>query len=258
MSTPLLLSKSRINTYCQCPEKFRLTYIEKIIPEKMPTAMIEGSALHHIVENSLVYGNVIDDIAEVASQEYWSTISLANTEYASNEHLQKAQKGVLEESRDFLRQIGVLHTYQMESYFEHHLIHPVTGEVDESILLRGYADIIDAPQKDVIRIIDIKTSARTPSHEQAHRALELTIYAYLAACAYGFHIEMPVALLYLVRNRNRNVVWLESSRNQVDFLHMYTMIQTIASGIRQNLFWQNQGIHCSWCCHQNICFGQKG
>ena len=60
---PLLLSKSRLNTYCLCPEKYRLTYVEKIVPEKTAIPLIEGSALHHIVENCLVYGKTVPNMA---------------------------------------------------------------------------------------------------------------------------------------------------------------------------------------------------
>ena len=178
---PLLLSKSRLNTYCQCPEKYRLTYVENIRSERTPVALVEGSALHHIVEKSLVYGKNIPDIAKVSSAEFWAGILWETTEYPDANAYKKAQESILAEASEFLQKIGTLNTYQMETYFEHPLVNPMTEEIDETILLRGYADIIDSPAKDVTRIIDIKTSAKSPNMEQANRALELTVYAYLVA-----------------------------------------------------------------------------
>ena len=254
---PLLLSKSRLNTYCQCPEKYRLTYVENIRCERTPVALVEGSALHHIVENSLVYGKNIPDIAKVSSAEFWAGIVWETTEYPDANAYKKAQESILAEAREFLQKIGNLNTYQMETYFEHPLVNPMTEEIDETILLRGYADIIDSPAKDVTRIIDIKTSAKSPNMEQANQALELTVYAYLLACKFGFHIEMPVALLYLVRSKEKKVLWLNSERSMPDFVKAYETMQTVASAIRQGLYWKNQGLHCSWCEHQELCFAKR-
>lgn len=254
---PLPLSKSRLNTYCLCPEKFRLTYIEKIVLEKTPILLIEGSALYHIVENCLVYGKTVPYMAEVASQEYWSTVQLVQTEYSDEAAFMAAQKNILQEAEGFLGMIGTLNTHQMETYFEHPLVHPLSGEVNEGILLRGYADIIDTPEKDVTRIIDIKTSARLPNSEQANRALELTVYAYLMACIFGFHIEVPVSFLYLVRAKEAKSLWLNSKRSMPDFVKLYDTVTSIAQAIRQGLFWKNQGMHCAWCQHQDLCFSKR-
>jgi len=254
---PLLLSKSRLNTYCQCPEKFRLTYIEKASRNKTPVAMVEGSALHHIVENCLVYGKTVPNMAEVASQEFWEGVQLESTEYSDTADFQNAQQKILDEAIQFVDLVGDLNTHQMETYFEHPLKHPVTGAVDDSILLRGYADIIDSPATDVTRIIDIKTSAKSPHAEQANRAMELTVYAYLMACTFGFHIEIPVSLLYLIRSKEAKIVWLNSARSMPDFINAYNEISCIVHAIRSGLFWKNQGLHCGWCVHQEICFAKR-
>lgn len=253
---PLLLSKSRLNTYCLCPEKYRLTYVEKIMPEKTAIQLIEGSALHHIVENCLVYGRAVPNMAEEASREYWANIAIQETEYADADDFTQAQETILDEAKTFLEKIGPLNTWRMETYFEHPLVNPLTGEVDESILLRGFADIIDQPEPDLTRIIDIKTSARSPNPEQGNRALELTVYAYLMACEFGFQIQVPVSLLYLVRSKEPRVMWLNSMRAESDFVKLHGTIRHIATAIRQGLFWKNQGVNCLWCQHQELCFGK--
>ena len=251
---PLLLSKSRLNTYCQCPEKFRLTYIEKIIPEKTSIPLIEGSAIHHIVENCLVYGKNIPELATEVSREFWQNQNWEQTDYPDNSSFIQAQEDILLESKAFVEMIGHLETHEMETYMEYPLIHPQTGEVDESIILRGYVDIIDTDLHGIIRIIDLKTTARTPNTEQANRAMELTVYAYLMACTFGFHIEPAVSLLYLVRSKQPKVIWQNSQRSMADFLKLHENIISISRAIRQGLFWKNQGMHCTWCVHQDICF----
>lgn len=253
---PLLLSKTRLNTYCLCPEKYRLTYVENILLDKTPVNMVEGSAIHHIVENALVYGKQIPNMAEIASDEYWKSVKLADTEYANEEELEKARIKTLAESKVFLEKIGKLDTWQIESWHEHPLVNPISGEVEESILIRGFSDILDHPQKDVTRIIDLKTTAKSPNMDQANRALELTVYAYLLACKFGFNAEFPVSLLYLVRTKEPKIVWLESIRKLDDFVKLHETILRIATAIRQGLFWKNQGMQCAWCQHEEICFGK--
>lgn len=250
---PLYLSKSRLNTYCQCPEKYKLRYIDQIVPEKTAIPLVEGSALHHIVENALVYSKV-PNMAAAASKEYWDKIDPVSVAYESEQDFKTAQENVLTEAQGFLSMIGSLNCLDMESYFEHPLTNPTTGEVDESIVIRGYADLLDNPEDNVVRIIDIKTSAKAPSSEQANRCLELGVYAYLMAVTFGFHCEIPVSLLYLVRTKTPKVVWLDSLRKGDDFLKVYDTIVSISTAIRHGLFWKNQGMACSWCEYSDMCF----
>ena len=154
--TTLRLSKSKIGTFTLCPQKYQYTYVDKIIPEKTPKAMLEGSALHHVIENTIVYGDKIAEISRVASDEFWKDIELTGTEYESPEAMKKAQDSVLKEAETFLSQIDPLNPVDMETYFEYPLFNPETGEVHENILLRGYMDLIDCTDDGIYRVIDIK------------------------------------------------------------------------------------------------------
>ena len=252
--TTLRLSKSKIGTFTLCPQKYQYTYVDKIIPEKTPKAMLEGSALHHVIENTIVYGDKIAEISRVASDEFWKDIELTGTEYESPEVMKNAQDSVLKEAETFLTQIDPLNPVDMETYFEYPLFNPETGEVHENILLRGYMDLIDCTDDGIYRVIDIKTSARTPFDWQADRSLELSTYAYLLASRFGWNSCIPVSYLYLVRTKNPKVVWLNSARSRKDFQQTYSMLLSISQAILQGNFYKNIGMHCSWCQHQDICF----
>lgn len=249
----IFLSKTRLNTYAICPQKYKYTYVDNIV-HKTPVALIEGSALHHIVENCLVYGKVIPNLVEDVAAEYWQSVNLDDTEYADEIALEEAKNKILAEAKAFMPLIGEVNSHQMETFMEQNLVNPETGEIHEDILIRGYADLIDSPKKDMLRIIDIKTTAKTPSAENANRALELSVYAYLAACNYGFHCEFPVAFLYLVRTKTPKIVWQNSLRVLSDYINIYEMMLNVANAIRYNIYYRNVGLQCSWCVHQNICF----
>ena len=131
----LKLSKSKIGTFTLCPQKYQYTYIDKIIPEKTPKTMLEGSALHHVIENTIVYGDKIAEISRVASDEFWKDIELTGTEYESPEAMKNAQDSILKEAETFLTQIDPLNPVDMETYFEYPLFNPETGEVHEKRVL---------------------------------------------------------------------------------------------------------------------------
>ena len=105
-------------------------------------------------------------------------------------------------------------------------------------------------------VIDIKSTEKSPSPEQANRAIELTVYACLMACTFGFHCEIPTSLLYLVRTKEPKIVWLNAIHKLENFINLYETILNVSQAINQGLFWKNQGINCSWCDYQDICFGK--
>lgn len=252
----LYLSKSRVNTYTLCAEKYRLKYVEKIEPEKKPTALLEGSALHYLIENSLVYGKDIPNIVDATSEEFWQNIRLEQTEYENAETFSKAKDNILNLAKTFIPIIGELNTYQLETYFEKPLTNPETGVINDDIIVHGYTDIIDSPQPGITRIIDIKTTGRTPNTSLANVAPELSMYAYMMAAEFGWHIKLPVSFLYLVKSKTPKVLWLNSERSLPDFMAIYRTLVNVATGIQNELFWKNYGQHCSWCQYHNLCYAQ--
>lgn len=60
------------------------------------------------------------------------------------------------------------------------LTDPFTGEVFAGIALRGLIDLVDRTELG-LRVIDLKTMARSPSMPMAHMSLELALYAFLMA-----------------------------------------------------------------------------
>ena len=240
------LSKSRIACYTQCPMKYRLRYLDDITVPATP-AMIEGSALHAIVEAGLR----AEDISR-ASNDYWSTLSLFDTAYANDQSMEEAKVKVLGEARRFLELIGPLNVYDVETYMEGHLTNPVTGEVDFGIVLHGYADLLIADDTGT-RVVDIKTSARTPSVSAADRSIDLDVYGALFTQTFG-HNDVDADLLYLVRTREPKTLWLRSYRDPFDFQRLFETVQQVHYGITHELFWRSPSMLCASCPYCGLCF----
>jgi hypothetical protein len=249
----LTLSKSRLNSYIQCPEKYRLSYDLEIRPLKSDPALVEGSCLHHLVESALMYGNhlELDSILNLASERYWGSTPIETCDYLTEENYYLAQRQCLEEARQFITQIGELETLSMEQHIAVPLTDPITMEQVTNINLQGYVDLIDMVA-DWERIIDIKTANRKPKEGMSNIALELTLYAYLNT--YPKFADSPVAYLNLIRTKEPKVLWDKSQRSVDDYIGLVDICRNIAANIIERRFWRNPGTHCGWCDYQSLCY----
>ncbi len=249
----LKLSKSRINTYIQCSKKYKYCYIDKIqVPT--PISMIEGSALHAIVE-SVLMGTASP---EQASDDFWSTVCLEETAYPDAASVETAKVSILNESNKFLSQIGQVDVYDVETYLEYPLTNIETGEIHPDIILRGFTDLM-VHDGDATRIVDIKTSSRRPMEYQADRSFDLDVYGYLAALSMDLmpELQIPMSLLYLVRTREPKVMWLNSYRDTTDFIRLYDTVLNVAAGIQNGIFVRSQGFMCASCPYETMCYPQR-
>ena len=85
MTTKLTLSKSKINTFIECPRKFKYRYIDEI-SEEANEYMLLGTEVHEIAEDiagELMDGNEIDDVF----------LNLEYDEKLVAQHLERAWNG---------------------------------------------------------------------------------------------------------------------------------------------------------------------
>jgi ATP-dependent helicase/DNAse subunit B len=251
--TVLTLSKSKLNSYIQCPEKYRISYDLEIRPLKADPALVEGSCLHHLVESALLYQKhlELESILTLASERFWESAPIETCDYLTVENYYLAQRQCLEEARQFLTQVGELECISMEQHIAVPLIDPITMEQVPDINLQGYVDLIDRVA-DRERIIDIKTSSRKPKEGMAAIALELTLYAYLNT--FNEFADSPVAYLNLIRTKEPKVSWDESQRTVDEYVELVGICKNLAANILERRFWRNPGTHCSWCDYQSLCY----
>ena len=244
-------SKSRLATYVQCPEKYRLHYDIGLKPIKTSPSLVEGSAIHHMVETGLMEG---PDALPKASKEFWEFRTLEMCDYPDLAAYQNAQATCLEQAKAFLDLIGHLKVQEIEAYLKTSLIHPKTGVEVPGIELQGYIDILDMIDGSQ-RIIDLKTTAKKPMANASVLSIDLTVYAYLTAYPeFKLDGDIPVALLYLVRTKIPKIIWQKSKRTLDDLEELFHLVLMIATAIETRQFWKNPGMHCSWCDYQSVCY----
>jgi len=249
-------SKSKLNTFLSCSEKYRLGYEMGLKPMRKSKSLIEGSCIHHLVESGLLYNQQIEDVLEQASRAFWSENPFERCDYESEAQYRAAQALCLDQSRSFLEQLDPLPVSHMEMQLEAPLVHPLTLEEDPEITLIGYIDLVLRDSSGGPWLIDLKTVARTPREGMAKVALELTMYAYLYGLPEESYVfpSLPVALVYLIRTKMPKVHWDESRRFLPHFMELYHICRKVAEDISNQHFFRNPGMHCSYCDFRSLCF----
>jgi len=70
-------SKSKLNTFLACSEKYRLHYELGIRSPKTSNSLVEGSCIHHLIETGIVYRDHIEDVLDIVRGEFWTKTALA-------------------------------------------------------------------------------------------------------------------------------------------------------------------------------------
>lgn len=252
---PITLSKTKLMAYISCPEKFRLRYGLRLKPLRDDPALIEGRAIHHLVESGLMYRDAIEDVLPVASMRFWESTPFESCGYDSIEEYQHAQALCLAQSQKFLELIGPMQVMAVEKEFAVILTDPFTGEVRDDITIRGIIDLVCQVESGPA-VIDIKTVGRTPSMPMAHISLELALYGYLTTYPnYWDAKPVEVAFLNCIRTKEPKITWDKAVVDIEAFEALVTTCRQAAEAIKLGHFWKNPGMHCGWCSFKGLCHG---
>ena len=242
------LSASQINTYLRCPMQYYFRYIRGLkLPPK--SALTLGSSVHAGLAHNyqqkkdshkdLKVGEVLD----VYGQSF--DLGAKETEWGKDE-----KPGEVKDQG-----AGLIKVYHSEIAPN---IQPVEVEqkfevnfpnVDYGFI--GYVDLLD----DKKRIIDHKTTARTPNGISSDHRLQLTGYALGYRAGTG-RKERKVRVDYMVKNKHPKVVTLEEKISDGDVDRLLKLMAYVAKAIEQELFYpQPHNFMCNnrGCGYWDIC-----
>jgi len=245
-------SHSKLNTFKQCPLRFKYKYIDKIKPEIEKTIEAHlGTAVHNTLEwlYYQIKENKIPTIEEMIMQY-------------SEKWIQDFQENILIvkkhlTSRDYFNQgVQFLTEYYVKNYpFDENTI--ALEKKIEFILdkeknhkLIGYIDrLVHNKETGNYEIHDYKTANSLPSQEKVDSDVQLALYSIAIKELFGKENNVLLIWHYLAHNQK---ICSTRTNEQLEKLkqNILKLIDKIESG---KDFKANQTKLCGWCEYKNIC-----
>lgn len=236
----MILSKSKINTYLQCPRKFKYEYlsdIEKPEPEE-GSALEIGTSVHNIFEKVLK-DNSITWLKTLSQEELYDfIIDNYDKELRFEEHIHNFSR--------FLK----------EKVFDagYHIVGTETYARDDEIGLHGYIDLI-LSKDNKLTVIDYKTGKKAKPITDYE--LELCYYAYMAQQYFDEEVEQ-VGIYFSKIHQFRFASFLEDlgkgaflSKEDVQAAFQYLF--TVQDKIDEGIFPYKRGWLCKFCDYKEEC-----
>lgn len=242
MEGNLTLSKSKINTFLQCPRKFKYRYIDEI-KEEPNEYMQFGTAVHEIAED--IANELIEK--ENVNEETINDV-ISNVKYEGNFDIEDHIEGL----KEFFNDIYA-NNYEIFSAEEYIL--------DESDNLIGIIDIVIKNKSDELIIFDYKTGK--PRSIDKYK-LELTVYKMLLESKYPNYKVISAGICFTGDNAYRIAnfdnakedYFTSQSKEKIkenDFEYVDKISQHIYKTIDRNYFVTRKGFMCKYCFYKDHC-----
>jgi RecB family exonuclease len=242
---PLRLSFSRVDTYRQCPLRYRYTYVDRLPAEPSPH-LSWGTSVHRALERwwtaKLPAAPSVDVLLQ-ALYDSWDDTGFEGM--ARDEKLQWYRH-----AQDVLRR----HHARFASSF----VPAVAGEewfqldLGADIEVVGSIDHVARTPAGGIGIVDWKTNKRAKTREEVRASLQLAIYTLAAVELWGHDPEW-VALDFVVPG-----VRVTVAREDIDTDAAVAALYEVAERVRAQAFAPAPSRLCDWCDYRALCPAFEG
>jgi putative RecB family exonuclease len=246
-----IYSHSKISTFEQCPFKYKLRYIDKIIPAIEKT--IE-SHLGGIVHSTLewIYKTILQDNKIPSIDEIITYYSVKWQDEFSNEIL--IVKKELNEKDYFQKGVEFLVNYYQKYYpFKDGTIEcekHITIILDENTKIQGFIDrLVHNIETGEYEIHDYKTANTLPTQEKMDQDRQLALYSIAIKEIYGEDKQVCLVWHYLAHNQK---ICSRRTKEQLEQLKEETikLIREIESAEE---FPTCKSPLCHWCEYKSNC-----
>ena len=251
------ISASRLKCFQTCRLQYYFRYVERIETPTSP-ALFVGQMVHKVLQQwNLARWRGEDASCErmcALFESYWIERNEEVEVFLENPELEAAEKS------------------KAWTILEHYLMHsPIPQEekpeavevvVDRDLIghglppLKGIIDLV----REGGRIVDFKTTARTPDRMQAvhQNEVQLGCYALLYREATG-HQESGFELHHLVKTKAPKLVVTPLEpfhRDQIE--RLIRVMESYVAGVMTEDYVPSPGLHCSYCDYLAECRAWKG
>jgi len=246
-----IYSHSRLNTFEQCPLKYKYKYIDKIIIIQTSIEAFLGKIVHNTLEwlYSQVKKNKIPIIDEVITyyatdweKNYTPTIVIVKKELTAKDYFNKGVQ------------------FLLGYYTQHKPFDDNTLEVEKRIMinldengeykLQGFIDrLVHNLEKDELEIHDYKTGNSLPTKEKIENDRQLALYSIAIKELFGEDKEVLLIWHYLAHNQK-----IVSKRTNEQLQELKKEIIELIKKIEATTeFPPNKSVLCDWCEHKSMC-----
>ena len=255
-------SYSAIETYKQCPQKYKFQEIDRIKAPKSREALF-GTAIHSALKFMFQKSPLFPTLDEVVSyyRENWPSATAFQAD-SKNDPLKMPwteadEKAYFEEGIKMLRRFYEknapwnFNIVDLESRFDILIEDEKTGKTH---ILAGIIDRIGKNQ-DEYEIIDYKTSKRMPSQADVDKNLQLSLYS-LGLQKRWPHVKAEdiKLTLYFVKHGEKLSTTATSEKTEATKKEILETIREIETRLDEKKeFEPMPSALCSWCAFKPIC-----
>tara|TARA_Y100000590_G_scaffold450794_2_gene591093 strand:+ start:2360 stop:3199 length:840 start_codon:yes stop_codon:yes gene_type:complete len=233
----LSLSASAIETYLDCPLKYRFRQVDKIPESPSRPQLTFGTIIHRVLDRFHVADGALSaERIVVLLNEEWRP---AEFEYSEREKKLKSQ--AVEMLTRYAERISTAPPNVLETELS------FSFDLDD-VRISGKIDRIDDTECGK-EVVDYKTSKRSTP---AKKSIQLSVYSlYLQQCEDGKLSGIPdKATLYFLRDKEQPKHSHSFSENELELTK--EKIADVAKRIRGGKFEPSVGFHCDWCDYKTL------
>lgn len=238
------LSFSRIDTYRQCPLRFRFSYIDRL-PSAPATYLSFGTSIHTALEafhDRTLFGMPSEEDLLGFLYDGWDTSGFARVDREVQLREYRRAQDVLrryhQRVRDHYRPAA-----ETEKWFE--------LPIGDHATVVGSIDRIDVDDDGEYHVVDYKTG-KLRDRQHVRRSLQLALYA--LACEHLFGVlPASVSLDFVVPGTEVRV-----TRDELDLDAARRAVDETALAVLDEQFPPEPSKLCGWCDHRALCPAWEG
>jgi len=243
-------SYSRINTYDNCPQKYKIQYIDMVSSSNDSIEAYMGKRVHDVLEKLysikrlkheyISFDRLMDMYNESWNRNWHNDIFVSRYKFdRSTYNKNTVYKNGLECLKNYYNR------FNQSGYFKED-VHAVEFEFVVNIgshTFRGFIDRVDKSKDGIISIIDYKTGSKPKGRIQAENDLQLAIYELAIKKKIKECKEIHLNLYYL---RTDKILSFTHSQEKIDKIkeNILNKVDNIKS---TKEFIARESILCDWC-----------
>jgi len=248
-----VFSHSRLETFGNCPKKYKFRYIDKIKTDKKSIEAFMGGCVHDVLEK--LYQDVghahrpaLEDLLKYYNlnweREWNDQITIVREEYNADDYREVGRQ-CLEKYYERYYPFDQEQTVGIEERIN--IV--IRNNSQETYRLCGFIDRLVATQPDGYEIHDYKTSSGLPSQEKLDQDRQLALYHLGIKQRWPTVKKVELVWHYLKHDRE-----LRSSRTDEQLKQLEKhVIHSIKKIEQEREFPTVVGPLCSWCEYKDIC-----